>query len=192
MKIRCSNCPTSFDPHSKEKRKIGGLFTHCPECAVETKAKKTGAMIYGHKTGATIQIQEGGPEGEALSKYLNRSVQSQRSTAVPVTHGAVSHVADVAQSRRGDTTVSIPKFELGEPMHYRPGSKAEPTKSVAAVWYDPSERKLFRIADGKLYEAPVEGVTWVRNETNRVTRLVRQKGLLASLLSTITKLIAES
>lgn len=191
MQIQCAKCGANFDPIEKAKLRIGGMFSHCADCSKETKPFKTGAMISTHKTGSVIQIQEGGPEGEALSKALNRNVQAQMRSAVPVTHGAVAKLAEVSQSRQGATQVSVPRFELPEPIMHRPGSGAALPKTVAAVWYDPSERKLFRIADGKMYEAPVEGVTWTRTGLE-VTRLARQKGLLASLLSTVTNLLKEA
>lgn len=189
MKIQCAVCQDTFDPTSKEKRKAGGMFSHCPKCAREKQAPKTGAMVYSHKTAPEIQIQEGTPEGSALSAYLNKSVQGQRNSNAPVTHGAVAKVADVGQSRRGDTTVDVPRFEVPEQMAVTAGSNPATPHMTQAVWYDPSERCLFRIADGRLFTYKIqETITWVPTNADH-TRIVRQKGLLSQLLTVLSSLL---
>jgi len=34
-----------FDPRSEEKREVGGLITHCPECSEETEVKYLGVAF---------------------------------------------------------------------------------------------------------------------------------------------------
>ena len=38
----CSLCDSEFDPTSKEKKRVGGLISHCPDCSEETTAKYAG------------------------------------------------------------------------------------------------------------------------------------------------------
>lgn len=40
--ICCKECNEMFDPFSFEKRKAGGLFNHCPDCAEEHTTKYLG------------------------------------------------------------------------------------------------------------------------------------------------------
>lgn len=42
QKIECQNCGESFDPNSKEKKRIGGLRIHCIDCSEETEVKHLG------------------------------------------------------------------------------------------------------------------------------------------------------
>jgi hypothetical protein len=38
----CVECDAPFDPYSREKRKVGGLITHCVECSHEGTARYAG------------------------------------------------------------------------------------------------------------------------------------------------------
>ena len=38
----CSECDVEFDDHSPEKRRIGGLIIHCPECSEEVESRVVG------------------------------------------------------------------------------------------------------------------------------------------------------
>lgn len=35
----CTECDSSFDSNSKEKKRAGGLINHCPDCSEETSVK---------------------------------------------------------------------------------------------------------------------------------------------------------
>ena len=39
---QCKECGESFDPRSAEKRKVGGLIFHCPDCSEETAVRVAG------------------------------------------------------------------------------------------------------------------------------------------------------
>lgn len=38
----CVECDALFDPHSREKRKIGGLITHCADCSYDDTPRYAG------------------------------------------------------------------------------------------------------------------------------------------------------
>lgn len=53
--INCANCDMSFDLHSREKRKVGGLATHCVDCSEETVVKYAGVSAGEGKMGS-VQV----------------------------------------------------------------------------------------------------------------------------------------
>lgn len=54
----CESCGEEYD---LELRKgLPGKLTECENCAQETETKVEGAMIFSHKTGATIEIKKDG------------------------------------------------------------------------------------------------------------------------------------
>jgi hypothetical protein len=53
--INCANCDMSFDLHSREKRKAGGLASHCVDCSEETVVKYAGVAAGEGKT-ANVSI----------------------------------------------------------------------------------------------------------------------------------------
>ena len=159
MSRRACGCGRMFDTESPEKKKAGGKFSECPECSVETTEKVTGAMIYDHKTAPSLQINAATPEGRSLTEFMNRGVRGQRASP-PTTHGAVVKLSDVAQSRRGDVpeiakTEAQPKTAFAATPSWQPQVKPAPTTSVQAVWYDATERKVYRVMNGVLYSADV-------------------------------------
>ena len=53
--INCSECDIEFDVHSREKRKVGGISTHCIDCSEETVVKYAGVAAGEGKQGA-VQV----------------------------------------------------------------------------------------------------------------------------------------
>ncbi len=52
---QCVACEESFDPRSPEKKKAGGLITHCPDCSDEQTVKYVGLQAAdGKQSQATI------------------------------------------------------------------------------------------------------------------------------------------
>lgn len=52
---QCVACEEDFDPQSPEKKKAGGLITHCPECSDEPTVKYVGLQAAdGKQSQATI------------------------------------------------------------------------------------------------------------------------------------------
>lgn len=53
--IVCASCEEEFDPNSPNKKKAGGLRTHCPDCSRETAVKYAGVQAAdGKQSQATI------------------------------------------------------------------------------------------------------------------------------------------
>lgn len=51
----CSECEREFDPRSSEKKRAGGLASHCPQCSRETQVKYLGLQSAdGKMAGITI------------------------------------------------------------------------------------------------------------------------------------------
>lgn len=67
-------CVVCGDEYNHQDR-IGkpGRITECPECATETATKFTGVQLYGHKTGAAIQINT----DPALTQYILKATKLQ-------------------------------------------------------------------------------------------------------------------
>ena len=42
MNRTCVECDALFDPQSREKRKVGGLITHCVDCSVDDTVRYLG------------------------------------------------------------------------------------------------------------------------------------------------------
>jgi hypothetical protein len=106
--IICKDCGTEFDlfekrKKAKELRIDAGKRDQCLQCADQVDAQPlTGVMIYGHKTGATIQINK----DPKLTEYMLKSSPSAGSRKIlsfgttPHTKDAVhTHVKDVAKRR---------------------------------------------------------------------------------------------
>ncbi len=51
----CTECDDEFDDSSPEKRRAGGLRTHCPECSHETAVRYAG-FSSGEGKQASVQI----------------------------------------------------------------------------------------------------------------------------------------
>lgn len=51
----CAACGDDFDPRSPEKRRAGGLSTHCSDCSEETSVRYAGVQA-GEGKGASVQI----------------------------------------------------------------------------------------------------------------------------------------
>jgi hypothetical protein len=51
----CKECDAPFDPYSREKRRAGGLSTHCPECSDETSVRYLGISA-GEGKQASVQV----------------------------------------------------------------------------------------------------------------------------------------
>ena len=55
MRRACIECETVFDDSSPQKRRVGGLKTHCPDCSQETVIKYAG-FSSGEGKQASVQI----------------------------------------------------------------------------------------------------------------------------------------
>lgn len=55
--MKCIECEEEFDPTSALKKKIGGLYNHCPDCAEETAVKYVGVQSADGKFGQTNILQ---------------------------------------------------------------------------------------------------------------------------------------
>ena len=51
----CVSCGDEFDPRSPEKRRAGGLSTHCPDCSEETSVRYAG-VTNGEGKMASVQL----------------------------------------------------------------------------------------------------------------------------------------
>lgn len=51
----CTECGDNFNPRSPEKRRAGGLISHCPECSEETAVRHVG-LTSGDGKQAAISI----------------------------------------------------------------------------------------------------------------------------------------
>lgn len=196
MTRRVCACSAVYDTDSPEKKAVGGKFSECPACSTETTHKVSGVMIYDHKTAPSLQINDGTPEGLALTEFMNRGARGQRSSP-PSTSGAVVRVADVGQSRRGD----VPVMSKPEPTSaatpfanipsWKPATAPLPDRNLQAVWYDAKEKKVYRVMNGNLYEAEIEcALQFVQVKSGTILpRLTRQKGLLLEALRSIEALL---
>jgi NAD-dependent SIR2 family protein deacetylase len=61
----CVECGRDFDPNHPEKKRAGGLITHCAECASETAVKHLGLQSAdGKMAGVTILAFESSADRE--------------------------------------------------------------------------------------------------------------------------------
>ena len=67
----CIKCNIEYNKADRINKP--GKITECNDCAEETTVKLTGVMLYGHKTGAAIQINT----DPALTKYILNSTKLQ-------------------------------------------------------------------------------------------------------------------
>lgn len=67
--INCSECDVQFDAHSREKRKVGGIATHCVDCSEETVVKYAGVAA-GEGKAANVSILKFNSERDR-SNYLS-------------------------------------------------------------------------------------------------------------------------
>lgn len=58
----CSECDIEFDPRSPQKRSVGGLITHCPECSEETAVKHAGISAGDGKQAGVAVLAFNSPE----------------------------------------------------------------------------------------------------------------------------------
>lgn len=70
MTKTCIECDALFDPQSREKRRAGGLSTHCPDCSDETSVRYLGISA-GEGKQASVQVLKFASEGdrEAYKKF---------------------------------------------------------------------------------------------------------------------------
>lgn len=67
MLRECRECGGEFNPNSKEKRRIGGLSTHCEDCSEETTVRYFGTSA-GEGKQASVQVLKFGSQ-EDRDKY---------------------------------------------------------------------------------------------------------------------------
>lgn len=66
----CQECGGEFDTHSPEKKKAGGLITHCPECSEESAVKYVGLQAAdGKQSQATILKFESDKDKDAYIRF---------------------------------------------------------------------------------------------------------------------------
>lgn len=63
MNRTCSECDGLFDPHSREKRRAGGLANHCPDCSVDDTVRYLGISA-GEGKQASVQVLKFGSQGD--------------------------------------------------------------------------------------------------------------------------------
>jgi len=55
MTRTCTECDSTFDPHSREKRRVGGLSTTCVDCSVDDTVRYLGISA-GEGKQASVQV----------------------------------------------------------------------------------------------------------------------------------------
>lgn len=70
MVRNCKVCEIQFDDRSPEKRRAGGLITHCPECSEETEVRVLGiACSAGKMSGVEILRFESKSDRAAYQEF---------------------------------------------------------------------------------------------------------------------------
>jgi len=59
----CVECDALFDPHSREKRRAGGLAVHCPDCSVDDTVRYLGISA-GEGKQASVQVLKFDSQGD--------------------------------------------------------------------------------------------------------------------------------
>ena len=59
----CVECDAHFDPHSREKRRAGGLATTCPDCSYDDTVRYLGVSA-GEGKMASVQVLKFDSEGD--------------------------------------------------------------------------------------------------------------------------------
>lgn len=66
----CVECDVEYDPRSPQKRAVGGLISHCPECSEETVAKHAGVTAGdGKQAGVQVLAFESPQAREGFLSY---------------------------------------------------------------------------------------------------------------------------
>lgn len=65
----CKHCGEQYDETKRKGQP--GLITECLDCAEDDVIRRTGVMIYDHKTGGTIQINK----DPRITEYIQKSTQ---------------------------------------------------------------------------------------------------------------------
>lgn len=70
----CSECGMDFNPASPEKRRAGGLVTHCPDCSEETHPRALGfASGDGKQSALSILQFDSVDAAEEYKEYFARA-----------------------------------------------------------------------------------------------------------------------
>lgn len=71
----CAECDSPFDPHSREKRKAGGLATTCPDCSIDDTPRYAGvAGADGKQASISIlKFKSGSDRSRYLRYFQNNS-----------------------------------------------------------------------------------------------------------------------
>ena len=59
----CVECDALFDPHSREKRRAGGLAMHCPDCSIDDTVRYLGISA-GEGKMAAVQVLKFDSQGD--------------------------------------------------------------------------------------------------------------------------------
>ena len=73
MNKTCVECDATFDTQSREKRRAGGLATHCPDCSVDDTVRYLGISA-----------------GEGKLENLYSGLLALASTNAKITHRVVN------------------------------------------------------------------------------------------------------
>lgn len=66
----CASCEEDFDPLSSEKRRVGGLINHCPNCSEEGVIKYVGLQAAdGKQSQATILKFQSNADKETYIRF---------------------------------------------------------------------------------------------------------------------------
>lgn len=70
----CKHCGYEFDPHSAQKRRVGGFINECPSC-VESQGTETAPAIVG------VMAGDGKVAGITILRFKNRKNAEQYMSA---------------------------------------------------------------------------------------------------------------
>lgn len=87
----CIVCGDTFDHRGKEKRLVGGLSTHCPNCSEETAVRYAGVQNSdGKQAGVTILKFGSGEDREAYLDFWKVNSGLYKSKSCQLGHGLKS------------------------------------------------------------------------------------------------------
>lgn len=74
MKQTCIECDEEFETNSPQKKRVGGLITHCPDCAMEQTPKALGfASGDGKMASISILKFKNSQDAHAMKEYWARA-----------------------------------------------------------------------------------------------------------------------
>jgi hypothetical protein len=166
MAKKICSCSRVFDPFGPKKKASGGPGDKCEICSQgqETTTRYVGRMIFDHKTAPSLEVKLG---------------------------TSVVHEAPRSETRRGGVPeVVVPQTRTTYPTIPAPLPCIEPPKEATGTWYDPHERKVYKVINGEVYVAEVPGaLMFTRMAHIKRDRLSVQKSRLLAALKTLELLL---